>query len=101
MKGIKGTKKGIKKAGTTVISATLLTAGAVGVAFAYQSGASFHPSGKKQDLKKNQVVFSKNKKMTGQNEKKKKDDSRFLRMIIRMVRVQKIRKMQIICFRMA
>lgn len=79
MRDFRGKKKGIKKAGTTVISATLLTAGAVGVAFAYQSGVSFHPSGKKQDLKKNQVVFSKNKKVTGQNEKKQKDNSRFLK----------------------
>lgn len=79
MRESKGKKKGIKKAGTTVISATLLGAGAAGIVFAYQSGAAFHPSGKNQDLKKNQIVFSKNKKLTGQNAKKDKDNSRFLK----------------------
>lgn len=79
MREEKGKKKGIRKAGTTVISATLLGAGAAGIAFAYQSGAVFHPSGKNQELKKNQIVFSKDKKMAGQNEQKEKDNSRFLK----------------------
>lgn len=79
MQEAKGKKKGIKKASTTAISATLLTAGAAGIVFAYQSGAAFHPSSKKQGLKKNQVVFSKDKKVTGHDKQKEKDNSRFLK----------------------
>lgn len=70
MQDPKENKRKIKKVSTTVISATLITAGAAGIAFAYQSGAAFHPSGKKQEIKKNQIVFSRNKNVTGQNTKK-------------------------------
>lgn len=79
MQNPKGKKKGIKKVSTTAISATLLTAGAAGIVFAYQSGSAFHPSGKKQDFKKNQVVFSNDKKLTGHDRQKEKDNSRFLK----------------------
>lgn len=70
-------KKKLKRVSTAVISATFLTASAAGIVLAYQSGSAFHPSGKNQDLKKNQIVFSKNKKITGQ--KSKKDKSSFLK----------------------
>ena len=79
MQDPKGKNKGIKKLSTTAISATLLTAGAAGIVLAYQSGSAFHPSGKKQDFKKNQVVFSKDKKLTGHDQQKEKDNSRFLK----------------------
>lgn len=72
-------KRKKKKLYTTILSTGIMTGGIATLVFAYQSGAAFHPSGKKQEIKKNQIVFSKNKDMTGQKKNKDKDNSRFLK----------------------
>lgn len=72
-------KRKKKKLYTTILSTGIMTGGIATLVFAYQSGAAFHPYGKKQELKKNQIVFSKNKDITKQNKNKDKDDSRFLK----------------------
>lgn len=72
-------KRKKKKLYTTILSTGIMTGGIATLVFAYQSGAAFHPSGKKQEIKKNQIVFSKNKNVTGQKKNKDKDNSRFLK----------------------
>ena len=47
-----------KKIGVVAFSASVLTAGTVALAAAYQAGISFNPSGKDRDIQTNQVVFS-------------------------------------------
>ena len=50
--------KKLKKIGVVAVSASVLTAGTVALAVAYQAGISFDPSGKDRDIQTNQVVFS-------------------------------------------
>lgn len=47
-----------KKIGVAAVSASVLTAGTIAFAAAYQSGTSFDPSGSNRELQMNQVVFS-------------------------------------------
>lgn len=50
-----------KKAGVAIAAASVITAGAVTVAVAYQSGVNFQPKDSNRKLQNNQVVFSDNK----------------------------------------
>lgn len=72
-------EKKLKKAGITVLSVSVLTAGTVGVVSAYQNGKDYKPSKKERKLQDNQVVFSDNEDTVGHKKDKKKENSELLK----------------------
>ena len=58
-------RKRIKKAAFTVAAVAALAGGTAAFAAAYWNGIQFAPTGKKQDLQANQVVFPGDESMTG------------------------------------
>ena len=64
-----------KKAGVAIAAASVITAGAVTVAVAYQSGVDFQPKDSNRKLQNNQVVFSDNKDQADHSEDDNGDDS--------------------------
>ncbi len=74
----KRNEKKIKKAGMTVLSVSVLTAGTVGIVSAYQNGQDYKPSKNERDIQDNQVVFS-DDDTVGHKKNKKKDNSELLK----------------------
>lgn len=64
-----------KKAGVAIAAASVITAGAVTVAVAYQSGVNFQPKDSNRKLQNNQVVFSDNKDQVEHTEDDNGDNS--------------------------
>ena len=64
-----------KKAGVAIAAASVITAGAVTVAAAYQSGMHFQPKDSNRKFQNNQVVFSDNKDQVEDTEDDNGDDS--------------------------
>ena len=63
-----------KKIGVTAVSVSVLTLGAAGLAYAYQSGIDFKPGEDTRDMQENQVVFDEDKNSVSQTDKKKKEE---------------------------
>lgn len=82
-----------KKAGVAIAAASVITAGAVTVAVAYQSGVNFQPKDSNRKLQNNQVVFSDNKDQVEHTEDDNGDNSELWEKI-RMISRTTIRKMQ-------
>ena len=70
--------KKLKKIGVAAVSASVLTAGTIAFAAAYQSGTAFDPSGSNRDLKTNQVVFSDDDDSVGHKKGSDKKESEML-----------------------
>ena len=65
-----------KKIGVTAVSVSVLTLGAAGLSYAYQSGIDFDPNGKTRDMQENQIVFDQDENALSQTDKKKEDESK-------------------------
>lgn len=72
-------EKRIKKAGMTVLTVSVLTAGTVGIVSAYQNGQDYKPSENERGIQDNQVVFSDDEDTIGHKKDKKKDNSELLK----------------------
>lgn len=62
-----------KKIGVTAVSVSVLTLGAAGLAYAYQSGIDFKPGKDTRDIQENQIVFDEDKNSTSQTDKDKEE----------------------------
>ena len=72
-------KINLKKAGIAVLSASVVTAGTVGLVSAYQNGIDYTPSENTRELNDNQVVFSDYENSVAQKDEKKKQESELLK----------------------
>ena len=70
--------KKLKKIGVAAVSASVVTAGTIAFAAAYQSGIAFDPSGKNRDLQTNQVVFSDDDDSVSHKKNENKKESELL-----------------------
>lgn len=64
-----------QKAAIAAVAIPVITAGTVAIGAAYQNGNRFEPSDTDQQMQKNQIVFSDDQNLGGEDEKKNKDNS--------------------------
>lgn len=89
-----------KKTGVAVAAASVITAGVVTAAVAYQNGMNFEPKNLNRKLQNNQVVFSDDKDQVEHTKDDNGDNSELWKKI-RMMRTMAVRKRRIsrtICF---
>lgn len=68
-------RKKVRKAVFTAAAVAALAGGTAAFAAAYRNGSQFKPSGEKQDLQANQVVFPGDESMTGNSDQETGEDS--------------------------
>ena len=64
-----------KKIGVTAVSVSILTLGAAGLAYAYQSGIDFKPGEDTRDMQENQIVFDSEKNKIDHSTEKEREES--------------------------
>ena len=64
-----------QKAAIAAVAIPVITAGTVAIGASYQNGNRFEPSDTDQQMQKNQIVFSDDQNLGGEDEKKNKDNS--------------------------
>lgn len=89
-----------QKAAIAAVAIPVITAGTVAIGAAYQNGNRFEPSDTDQQMQKNQIVFSDDQNLGGEDEKKIKITVSLSRKTrIRRIRPERTSRTQrIICF---